>query len=85
MQFNKFLKWASSSLVGHMVLIGVPCWVAGFLSLSLANYFEGTLTITWALGTLVESAVAGAAVATLVWYTMTLPRIKEIARIKNKQ
>jgi hypothetical protein len=71
-----FLKWASSSLLGHLVLVEVVCSVPLCLVLLDLNYEDGTLTAGWALWIFSISALAGVIGAALVWYTISLPLIK---------
>jgi hypothetical protein len=71
-----FCRWASSSLLGHVVLFEV------ILSLPLSivflelNYSRGTLTVPWALDMSVIWGTLGVAVAVLGWYTVSLPLIR---------
>jgi hypothetical protein len=71
-----FLRWAGSSLVGHVVIYGL----AGMIVLSSValylNYSEGTLTFTWGLYTIVVCTIAGVVVGVIGWYSITLPMIK---------
>ena len=73
-----FLKWASHCLVGHIVLFlvggSLPCF-AVFLFL---DYSDGTpLTLSRVMYLALLWALAGLAVATLGWYTVSLPLIRE--------
>lgn len=77
MQVAKFLKWASSSLIGHMVLFGVLCLGPGYLAFLVLIYSEGTLTVTWALYLALICGLMGVVGAIPVWYTITLPLIKQ--------
>jgi hypothetical protein len=72
-----FLKWASHCLVGHIVLFLVAGSVPCFLFFLYLDYSDGvalTLRRVTYLGLL--WALAGLAVATLGWYTVSLPLIK---------
>jgi hypothetical protein len=71
-----FLKWASSSLLGHVVLFEAAFSVPLCLVLLDSNYTDGTLTVGWALWIVSISGLAGVVVAVLGWHTVTLPLIK---------
>lgn len=70
------LKWAASSLLGHVVVFAVtfslPICVA-FLDL---NYRDGTLDAAWAFWIVSMSGLIGIVVAALFWYTVSRPLIK---------
>ena len=73
-----FLKWASHCLVGHVVLflvgVSLPC-LAVFLFLDYSDGIPLTLSRVMYLALL--WALAGLVVATLGWYTVSLPLIKQ--------
>ena len=73
---KSFLKWASHSLFGHVVLIQIV-WspIMSILFLWL-NYSDGTLTPVWALYTVIVASFSGVILAILFWYTVSLPFIK---------
>jgi hypothetical protein len=81
MRITAFLKWASTSLVGHVLLYGLAFTL--FLSpiLIYLNYVEQTLTLSWAIFVVVVCAVLGAVGGLLIWSTITLPYIRR--RKKN--
>jgi hypothetical protein len=76
MQPRKFLKWTGGSLIGHVVffelIFSLPLLVV-FLYL---NYLQHTLTVDWAIHMVLISPIPGAVLAVLIWYTITLPRIR---------
>jgi hypothetical protein len=73
---NRFFKWGSSSLIGHVVLFEVIC-AAPLLSFSIGTmYSEGTLTVLSTLYMAVVCSVLVAVGAALFWYTFSLPLIK---------
>lgn len=76
MALMKFLRWASSSAVGNVVLFGVPfCLLESAAGLVL-NYRDGTLTFGFGLQIVVTSMVFGGIGGLLIWYTVTSPLLK---------
>lgn len=73
---NKFFKWGSSSLIGHVVLFETTCATPLFLFSIGAMYSEGTLTVVRALYMFVVCSALVAVGAALFWYTFSLPLIK---------
>jgi hypothetical protein len=73
---NKFFKWGSESLLGHIVLFealcGTPLWSFGIATM----YSDHTLTVAWALYITALCIVLVAIGAGLFWYTISLPLIK---------
>jgi hypothetical protein len=71
-----FLKWASSSFFGHVVL----CELLFSLPLALVfmdlNHADGKLTPSWAFYLVVVWALLGMVGAALVWFTISLPLLK---------
>ena len=72
-----FFKWASASLLGHIALTEMLFSLPLFLVFLDANYDEGTLTLAWALHIALVAALFGVVGAALVWYTISLPLIKQ--------
>ena len=72
-----FFKWASSSLLGHVALVEVFCSVPLCAVLLDSNYADGMLTVAWALWIVCISCLAGGVGAVLIWYTISLPLIKQ--------
>jgi hypothetical protein len=72
-----FFKWASSSLIGHVALTEIFFSMPLFLVFLDANYDDGTLTLAWALYMALIWALLGVVGAALVWYTISLPLIKQ--------
>jgi hypothetical protein len=72
----KFLRWAGSSFIGHMVLYGLACGVSLSATGLALNYSEGTLTLRWGLWIVFVSTLGGVIVGILGWYFITLPLIK---------
>src|SRR6267154_5770144 len=75
-RIKSLLKWATSSLLGHMVLLGAAFGVAESLAFLYSDYLESTLTVTRVLYVVSISFLLGTVVALLCWYTVTLPLIK---------
>jgi hypothetical protein len=73
---NKFFKWGSSSLIGHLVLFEATCATPLFLFALGTMYSEGTLTLGWALYMAVVCSALVAIGAALFWYSFSLPLIK---------
>ena len=80
MQIKKLLKWGSSSLAGHLVMLGIPFGVAEFVTGIYLNYVENTLTPAWAVHVAVVCAVGAIAGAMCFWYSITLPLTKRMKR-----
>jgi hypothetical protein len=72
-----FFKWASFSLLGHIALIELFFSLPAFLVFLDLNYDQGTLTLSWALYIALIAALLGVVGAALVWYTISLPLIKQ--------
>lgn len=73
---NKFFKWGSSSLSGHLVLFEVTCATPLFIFALGTMYSEGTLTVVRALYMAIVCSALVAIGAALFWYTFSLPLIK---------
>jgi hypothetical protein len=82
MQIFRFLKWASASAFGHVVLFGTVFLVGEFLAFSLLFLIRGTLTISMVLRLIAVLAPLGIIGGLLVWFTVTLPRIRRRKRDK---
>jgi hypothetical protein len=72
-----FFKWASSSFLGHVALTEIIFSLPLFLVFLDSNYNQGTLTLEWALYIALICAVFGVVGAAFVWYTISLPLIKQ--------
>ena len=70
------LKWCSTTLLGHLVLIALPVWIAMSAIFVIANYIDGTLTVAWAFYILWMGLLIAVIVAVLIWFTLTAPLIK---------
>jgi hypothetical protein len=68
-----FLKRASLSLSGNILLWEVGFSAPLFLAFLLKSNSEGTLTFEWAVHIALVSSVVGALVATCFWYFVALP------------
>jgi hypothetical protein len=76
MRISNVLRWAASSLSGHVVMFAVMFSLpicATFLDL---NYRDGTLSVAWALWIVSVSSLSGILVALLFWYTVSRPLLK---------
>ena len=81
-KFRAFVQWGVASMLGHLCLFGVPCFLA-FFSLGLyLNFTEQTLTLAWLPYIALYSALGGLAVPVIVWYSTTKPHIKRVNREK---
>lgn len=69
-----FLEWASHSLLGHLVFFQIVfAPLVGYLL--FLDYSDGELTVLRTAYIVALTAVAGAVVATLGWYTISRPLI----------
>jgi len=68
---RRFLKWASYSLAGHIVLLELAFALPLFAYFSYQRYWQGTLTFGWAMYALVVTGALGMAVAAAGWFTVT--------------
>lgn len=72
---NRFFRWGSRSLLGHIALFQV------FFSLPLVvlslsrSASQGPLSLRWALHTVLVAAAGGVVCAVLFWYTVMRPLI----------
>lgn len=71
-----FLKWASTSLIGNIVLLELFAGMPLFIAFLYLNYSEGTLTMTWGLLIAVVSGLIGVAGGLFSWFTVAQPLIK---------
>jgi hypothetical protein len=76
MRRGQFFSWARTTLVGHMVVIGVPFMLAEMAVFLALFYSEGTLTMAWTIHMVIVTSGLGAVGGLLVWYIFTLPRIR---------
>jgi hypothetical protein len=76
MVLMKFLRWASTSAVGHVVLFGVPFFLLESAAGLVLNYRDGTLSLAFGLQIVVTGIVLGGIGGLLIWYTVTSPLIK---------
>jgi hypothetical protein len=81
---QKFLKWCSTTLLGHLVLFALPFWIVMSVIFLIANYVDGTLTVAWAFYILWMGLLIAVICAVLVWFTLTSPLIKATNQ-KQKQ
>lgn len=73
---NRFFKWGSSSLKGHLILFQLLGAMPLSLWAILTMRYEGTLTVAWAIRITLLSSALWAIAAALFWYTMSKPLIK---------
>ena len=73
---NRFFKWGSTSLRGHLVLFELTCAVPLFVWSLATMRDEGTLTIGSALRMALVCSVLVAIGAVLFWHTFSSPLIK---------
>lgn len=77
---GSFVKWASSSLVGHIVAAQIVFTLPISVMLLLSAHRQGLLTVSWACFVLLIGSICGACAGTLLWFTATRPLIKRIER-----
>jgi len=73
---NRFFRWCSSSLKGHLTLFQVLCATPLSLWAILTMRSEGTLTVAWGLRIVLLCSVLCAIGAALFWYSFSKPLIK---------
>jgi hypothetical protein len=73
---NRFFKWGSSSLIGHLALFETTCGMPLFIFSVVTMYSERTLTIASALYMAFVCSVLVAVGAALFWYTFSKPLLK---------
>lgn len=78
MRTMKFLRWASTSALSHVVLLGGGFFIAETILFLVLYYRDGTLTISFALEIAIASFILGCVGALLFWYAVTLPRIRRL-------
>jgi hypothetical protein len=71
-----FLKWAATTLLGHVVVVEVLFSLPLSLMYLYMNYTDGTLTTGRAIWLILVGAVIGPVAAMFFWYTTSLPMIK---------
>ena len=80
----RFIKWASLSLAGHLVLFQVTFSVPFSLMFIFLNNERGTLTFNFAIYIVAASSAAGVIAAALIWGIFTSPMIKRRSGGKRK-
>ncbi len=70
---NKFFKWCSSSLIGHLILFQLICAAPLSVMFILMMSSEHTLTVGRAFFITAVSSVLFAIGAALFWYTLSKP------------
>jgi len=77
---SRLMKWASSSLLGHVVLCGTA-WAGPMALLGMGlNYYDGTLTVGWALQITLGCILGGMVLGVVLWFTLTVPLAKSRER-----
>lgn len=71
-----FLRWATRSLVGQLVLYHLTFAIPMSLFSFYKVWSQGLLTFEWALYTYIVASAGAAFVATVIWYTMMRPLIR---------
>jgi hypothetical protein len=66
-----FLKWASSSLVGHIALFQLLGALPMFILFVYLNYSEGTLTFSWGIWIAFVAGCFGLFMALFFWFTLS--------------
>lgn len=73
---NKFFKWGSTSLVGHLVMFELLCGSPLLVWALSTMQSEGTLTLGSALRIGIICVGLVAVGAALFWYTFSAPLLK---------
>ena len=73
---NRFFRSASFSMVGNIVLAELLVAAPLLLLFTITFHFDGTLTLGWFFYMAFISAVAGAVLGLLVWFTVARPLIR---------
>jgi predicted membrane protein len=71
---------ANPTLPAHIVLFEVLFGLPLFLFFAVQSYGQGTFTLGRALYLLLLWATGGAVVATVIWFTLSLPLIRRRRR-----
>jgi hypothetical protein len=71
-----FLKWASHSMVGHVVMMLVCVSIPSFAVLVGLDRADGRLTLFRALYSAVLVSAGGAVGAVIFWYAVSSPLIE---------
>ena len=72
---ESFLKWASHSLIGHVVLFQIGVTFPMLFTFSDSMYLDGVLAFGRVLRVLFLTVGGGLVVAMLFWYTVSRPLI----------
>lgn len=80
MWIKRFMKWASFSFVGHIVLFELLFSIPILLIFLVLIYSEHGLTVIWALYMVFLCGLAGGLIATLFWFTLSQPLIKKVTK-----
>lgn len=80
MRVMKFLRWASTSAVGNVVLFGVPFCLLESAAALVLNYRYGTLSLASGLQIVIIAALFGGFGGLLIWYMVTSPLLKSRKR-----
>jgi hypothetical protein len=74
-----FFRWVNSTLLGHIAYYGSLFAVSESATSIYLNFTEDTLTLSWAIFTVIGCAFLGVMGAVVIWFVITLPRIKRKA------
>ena len=66
----------NSTLIGHIVCYGSAFTVSESITSIYLNFTQHTLTLSWAILTVLGAAVFGVVCSVIIWFVITLPRIK---------
>jgi hypothetical protein len=73
---NRFFKWSSSSLIGHLAIFQLLCALPLFIWSLATMKSEGTLTMGSVLRMALVCSTLVAVAAALFWYSVSSPLIK---------
>jgi hypothetical protein len=73
---KRFFRWVNSTLIGHIAYYGSLFAVTESVTSIYLNFTQHTLTLIWAIFTVIGCAVIGVMCAVIIWFVITLPRIR---------
>ena len=76
----RFLKWAATTLAGHLVLWQIVFSIPLFIVLLWFEIDDGRLTLFQAIYDAVLVSAGGVVVAVLIWYMLTSPLLQRLKK-----
>jgi hypothetical protein len=74
MKPKSLLRWARTTLLGHIILCDIIAGLPLALVFLALFYSDGTLTLDWALHTVVACLIGMGAAGAFFWFAVTQPR-----------